>query len=212
MEMENKTLMNLREHVEKDIDQLITSKPSLSPVEIENAKNAVCLIKEIDEVLNGGKTEYKYETSEGMRGMYYPNYRYSYGWDEPMMYDDMRSGRMYSQARGRDAATGRYISRGDYGDTMSGRRRSYGYDGYYDEDEASGRRRSQSYDRSYDSNRGTSGRRMRGSFAYDSGMSGHSIEDRVIDKLEQMMDSAQSDYERDKLNRFIRVVDSMKGE
>lgn len=177
MEMENKTLMNLREHVEKDIEQLIASKPSLSPVEIENAKNAVCLIEKIDDVMRGGKAEYKYETSEGMPRMYYPNHEYSYGWDEPMMHDRY-SGRMHSYARGRDAATGRYVSRDGYHDDMMR----------------------------------TSGRRMHGSFAYDSGMSGHSIEDRVIDKIEQMMDSAQSNYERDRLNQFIRVIDSMKGE
>lgn len=190
MEIENKTLMNLREHVEKDIEQLITSKPSLSPVEIENAKNAVCLIEKIDDVMRGGKAEYKYETSEGMHRMHYPNYEYSYGWNAPMMYDDGYSGRMHSYARGRDSATGRYVSR----DGMtSGRKYSYGHDGYYDDMQ-------------------TSGRRMHGSFAYDSGMSGHSIEDRVIDKIEQMMDSAQSNYERDRLNQFIRVIDSMKGE
>jgi len=177
MEMENKTLMNLREHVEKDIEQLIASKPSLSPVEIENAKNAVCLIEKIDDVMRGGKAEYKYETSEGMPRMYYPNYEYSYGWDEPMTHDRY-SGRMHSYARGRDAATGRYVSRDGYHEDMMR----------------------------------TSGRRMHGSFAYDSGMSGHSIEDRVIDKIEQMMDSAQSNYERDRLNQFIRVIDSMKGE
>lgn len=50
---------------------------------------------------------------------------------------------------------------------------------------------------------GYSGRRY-----YDMGYSGHSIEDRAVDCLEQMMDSAASDYERDVIKRYIRMIRS----
>lgn len=36
--------------------------------------------------------------------------------------------------------------------------------------------------------------------------SGHSINDRVVEKLENLMDSAESDYERQKIREFIRFV------
>lgn len=39
-----------------------------------------------------------------------------------------------------------------------------------------------------------------------SGYSGHSINDRVVEKLENLMDSAESDYERQKIREFIRFV------
>lgn len=170
MEHDNKVLKDLRDRAEKEIESLLATKASLSTVEINNAKEAVCLIKMIDEVMHGKSAEYEYETSEGMHRMYYPNREYSYG-------PDMMSGRVmhypgmtysydgdmdYSGMRGRDAATGRYVSRG----------------------------------------------RM----AHDMTHSGHSIEDRVISKLEEMMDSAKSDYERQRLNQFIRVVEGMIGE
>lgn len=194
--MEDKVLMKLRDTVENDIEQLVATKSSLTPTEIENAKNAVCLIKEIDETIRGGKVEYKYETSEGMGHAYHSYPGYSYGWYDPYMHGDYsygdRGGRMYSygdeydrthsMARGRSATTGRFVSRGDDRAWMR--------------------------DRDMD----MSGRRMHGSFSYDSGMSGHSIEDRIIEKLEEMMDNAKSDYERMKINQIIRVTDSMKGE
>ena len=163
MEHDNKALKNLREHLEKEIEALVTSKPSLTPTEVSNAKEAVCLIQKIDEVVDGS---YKYddETSGGMPRMHYPHHGYSYGWEEPHMYDS-ESGRMrhYSGSRGRDASTGRYVSRD-------------------------------------------------GRTVHDMMYSGHSIEDRVISKLEEMMDTAKSDYERQRLNQFIRVVESMIGE
>ena len=43
--------------------------------------------------------------------------------------------------------------------------------------------------------------------------SGHSINDRIVEKLENMMDTAESDFERKKLKEFIRFVrdDEMNG-
>lgn len=47
---------------------------------------------------------------------------------------------------------------------------------------------------------------------YSQGYSGHSIEDRAVDSLERIMDSAESQYERDQLRKFIRQIraDEMK--
>lgn len=185
---DNKALMDLRSNIMREISNLVATKPSLTPNEINNAKEAVCLIEKIDEVLRKNSDNEEYETSEGRRMMYYPNAQYSYGWYDPYMHDgyaygdDHMSGRRYSRGdwdthsmmRGRDAAAERYVSRGE--------------DMY------------------------NSGRMVRGSFSYDNGRSGHSIDDRVVDQLERMMDSAKSDYERHKLNQYIRVVESMKGE
>ena len=41
---------------------------------------------------------------------------------------------------------------------------------------------------------------------YDQGYSGHSINDRMIDNLERMMDQATSDYERQKIQEAISML------
>ena len=53
------------------------------------------------------------------------------------------------------------------------------------------------------------GDRTRGGMRY----SGHSINDRVVEKLENLMDTAESDYEKKKIKEFIRFVrdDEMNG-
>lgn len=167
-----KVLETLKEKVLSELNPVAT-KTTLTPADISVAKEAVCLLKEIKEVME--KHDHMDSTSEG----YYPMYGHSYGhhdWMDP--YDN-------SMMRGRDAHTGRFMSR-DGMDT-SGRRYTFSYDS----DGYSGR----NYER---------GR--------DMGRSGHSIDDRVVDMLERMMDSAASEYERHKLNSYIRVVDSMRGE
>ena len=94
----------------------------------------------------------------------------------------------YSGRRGRSPMTGRYVSR-DYMDTMPGRDGSY--DGAY--------RMNGSY------NGGSYGGvgYVRGSYddpynggSYNMGYSGHSINDRMIAALENMMGNAKSDYEK----------------
>lgn len=42
--------------------------------------------------------------------------------------------------------------------------------------------------------------------SYNRGMSRHSIGDRAVEKLELMMDNAGSDYEREQLKQFIRMI------
>ena len=44
---------------------------------------------------------------------------------------------------------------------------------------------------------------------YDRDYSGHSIKDRMIAKLETMVDMAKSDYERQEVMEAIRAINSM---
>lgn len=41
---------------------------------------------------------------------------------------------------------------------------------------------------------------------YERGRSGHSIKDRMIDKIERMMGEAENDYERQQLERYIETI------
>lgn len=198
-----KVLEDLKETVLRDLKP-VADKNSLTPTEVSVAKDAVCLLKEINEVLGGEMNPM--ETSEAGRSMRSMS-GHSYGYYDPYMresysygYNDFMDPYSYSMMRGRDARTGRFMSR-DGMDT-SGRRYTFSYD-------------SDGYSGCYDSY-GSYGDRMnsgRGSErSRDSGRSGHSIDDRVVDMLEHMMDSAASEYERHKLNSYIRVIDSMRGE
>lgn len=40
--------------------------------------------------------------------------------------------------------------------------------------------------------------------------SGHSIKDRMISRLEHMMDETDSDYERDEISSYIRKLEMSK--
>ena len=73
--------------------------------------------------------------------------------------------------------------------------RSYGhYDRYMD-------------DASYERGRSPrTGRYVSRDMRRDTGYSGHSIGDRAVDKLESMMDEAGSDYEREVLEKYIRMI------
>lgn len=69
------------------------------------------------------------------------------------------------------------------------------------------------YESSYERGRSPmTGRYVSRDGRYYDGYSGHSIEDRAVDTLERMMDTAGSDYEREQLKRFIRQIraDEMK--
>lgn len=53
---------------------------------------------------------------------------------------------------------------------------------------------------------GVPGQVPHGSVSTRGGYSRHSIGDRVVEKLEQMMDGAGSDYEKEELHKFIRMI------
>lgn len=59
----------------------------------------------------------------------------------------------------------------------------------------------------YQNNGDWSGRRSYcGMESYDSGYSRHSIGDRVIEKMEKLMDQAESEYEREELRKFMKMI------
>ena len=93
----------------------------------------------------------------------------------------MHSGNSYRRGRGMD---GRYVSRDN---------------GYYDGGNFAGRS-----GRYHDNgNSGNNSTRYYDGGSGNSGYSGHSIHDRMIDNLERMMNEAQSDYERQQIQDEI---------
>lgn len=54
------------------------------------------------------------------------------------------------------------------------------------------------------------GRYMSRGSSYDDGRSMHSVKDQAIQRLEQLMDSAQSDFERDQVRKMIEAVEAQK--
>lgn len=114
-------------------------------------------------------------------------------YSEDMMYIDEDKG--YSQADGRRSMgysrrNSRYSRRPMYEDSdpymMPHSNRSYSNRGYS--------RRSGMYSRDYDHS--------------NYGYSGHSIKDRMIDKLEQMYDEAKTDHERQIVDEWINRLTS----
>lgn len=194
----NETLKDLKKLAEAELKK-INVKGDLTPVELDNAMKAVCLIQKIDEgedpnwETNDDQYSEAMRRSMAMRSSRNDRGMSGHGWDP--MYDDMimrgRSMDSYhemndfpdrwdprtheSMARRRDSETGQFMSSNGY---TRGNNRS-------------------------------SNRRM--VISYDNGYSGHSIDDRIVDELEHMMDSAETNYEREKLNDLIRYVDSKRG-
>lgn len=74
----------------------------------------------------------------------------------------------------------------------------------YEDEGYSGEDWSRGHNSSYMRGRSPStGRYMSRGGSYDMERSGHSIKDRVIDKLERMMDESSSDYERQTIRNYI---------
>ena len=117
-----KTLNNLKNLVVSELEK-INAKGTMSPVELDNATKAVCLLEKIEktEMLAEESKEIEEMKSSGAPRYYYPMHGVSHrdGWRlEPYpMYPEHVSG-----ARGRSATTGRYVSRDGhpYHDTHSG--------------------------------------------------------------------------------------------
>ena len=143
----HEVLEKLKKQTEKELEK-ITAKDDMTPTELENAKKAVCLMKEIQEVEMG-------EAIGEASGYSQASYRGN------------------SYRRGRDADSGRYISR--------------------------------SYEGPYAESRGGSYRQSGGN-SYEQGYSGHSINDRMIDNLERMMDEAGTEHERQSIMNAIHRI------
>ena len=129
MEEFYETLDELEKKLREELKKM-AKKPDISPVEVDNANKAMCLITKI--------REFEDADSGYSNGAYSRN----------------------SYTR-RSPRTGRYVS--------------------YDEGDAYGRRMQMA----------------------NRGYSGHSINDRMIDKLESMMDETGSEYERQTIGEWI---------
>lgn len=89
-------------------------------------------------------------------------------------------------------------------DEMTGMDGGYSETGYsYDDHWRSGRRGRSPVTGRYISRNGRSMRSMNEN-------SGHSIKDRMISRLEHMMDETDSDYERDEISSYIRKLEMSK--
>lgn len=99
-------------------------------------------------------------------------------------------------ARGRDSMTGRFVSTG-HNDMYDG--------GYaYSDMDSMGSYRGGSYERG--------GNRV-GSYrgrSYDDGRSMHSVKDQAIQRLEALMDSAESEHERQEIMKMIKTIEAQE--
>lgn len=76
---------------------------------------------------------------------------------------------------------------------------SYGYDDRY-------MHRDRDWDQSYGRHRSYGD----GRYMPDPGMSTHSVKDQAIQRLESLMDSAQSDYERQEILKMIKTIEKQE--
>lgn len=127
----DKTLENLKETLEDEIKKIV-KKGDITSQELDNVKDAVCVIDMIDNMRMGGNSEGdSYGYSSRNMAYRYPSYAYddyahgSYGdnynyrsHDRGSYQNDYYHGGSYR--RGRSPVTGRYISRGAYDDGYSG--------------------------------------------------------------------------------------------
>lgn len=145
----------LMEHAEESL-KAYSKMQDWHPEEVEKAYRAAKLYETLQTI----------KMNDGIWGEMQGDGQTSHGYRMPHL--SYRDG-MHSEMRGRDAATGRFMSRAD-GQPV--------HDVYYD-------------DRMH-SNRGRSM---------------HSIKDRAIDALERMIDTAQTDHERQKIEGFINMIE-----
>lgn len=183
MELKTESMKNMKKVVEKCLDELM-KKPDLTPAETKAAIDGFKLYDELCCRIEDCEMEEEYSGSR-YSGRDFPNRQYhitSYGMSE----------RGFSE---------RNNSRMNYADGNSGYSSApqYGINGWYQSNyypEAGYDMRSY-----YGGNRGYSERRR--------GYSRHSISDRVVSMVENMMDSAESDYERQELQKYIRAIRAM---
>ena len=119
----DKTLEHLKETLEDEIKKIV-KKGDITSQELDNVKDAVCVIDMIDNMRMGGNSEGdSYGYSSRNMAYRYPSYAYddyahgSYGdnynyrsHDRGSYHNDYYHGDSYR--RGRSPVTGRYISRG----------------------------------------------------------------------------------------------------
>lgn len=184
--MEMESIKKLKVTVEKCLEEL-SKKSDLNPAETKAALDGMELRELLQCELDNCKAKDDAEKfDKGYSGHDRPYREYyitSYGRPVQVAYPDWNSMSMRSMPR----------VRGYSGD--------YGVEGWYRSNSDGMMHDGRSYDgRSYESDMDRSERRR--------GYSRHSIGDRVVEKLERMMDNTESNYEREELHKFIRMVRS----
>ncbi len=174
----------LKEKTE-DTMKFYAEKQNWDPQDIECLEKTAKLYDKLQTIqMNNGIWENMKEGGMSYGGQSMARYpRISYGNE---FYGGQSYGNEESYMRGRDANTGRYMSRDDM---------SY--------------RGGQSYGESY-ARGGQGGGGGRSQASYNDGRSMHSVKDQAIQRLEQLMDSAQSDYEREQVRGMIAAVEGQK--
>lgn len=140
-----RVLFELEDLVYDELKKIVKQQ-DISPTELSNATNAVCLLLKIDELKNGSMPE-----NEGYSNRYMP--RNSYGYREGMTITPAMD-------------------------------RNYSYT------------HSMMYPNS--------------NYSMNNGYSRHSIKDRAIDRLERMMDEAQSESEKESIKKMIVGLEHME--
>lgn len=196
MELKTESMKNMKKVVEKCLDELM-KKPDLTPAETKAAIDGFHLYDELCcriedcEMEEEKKDPGAYsERGYSRHGDPYREYHItSYGMPERAVYSD----RSYANMNRGYSSAPQYGVHGWYQSNYEPRamERYSGYPGYPRE------HMNVSYcDDPYYAERGR-------------GYSGHSIGDRFISMAEKLMDSTESDYERQELQKYIRAIRAM---
>lgn len=181
MELKTESMKNMKKVVEKCLDDLM-KKSDLTPDETKAAIDGFKLYDELCCRIEDCQMEEDYSGRYSGHDMPYRQYHItSYGMPERAFSDRSYGSMSYADGGSHSGAS----QNGSYGWYQSNHYPEpvYGMRGYYDGgSDYSERRR---------------------------GYSRHSISDRVVSMVEQMMDSAESDYERQELQKYIRAIRAM---
>lgn len=178
----NGILDKLKQHVEETLEYY-AEKEKWEPQDLKCAKEAAELYDKIQNIqMNKGIWDNINHNGEFSNRSYGGSYDNSFA-----RYPNFSYGDEYSYMRGRDANTGRYMSRNDM---YHGESRGFGDDGY-------------SQRNSSRENRGGQGGSSRGG----NNASMHSVKDQAIQRLENLMDDAGSEYEREEVLKMIKAIE-----
>lgn len=189
MELKTESMKNMKKVVEKCLDELM-KKSDLTPAETKAAIDGFrlydelcCRIEDCEKEESRSKQMYSERGYSGY-GDPYREYRItSYGMPERAVYSE----------RSRASRSSGAI---DYSGTPQ-----YGVHGWYQSNDYP----SPMMDRAYRGDPYYSGPE----YSERRGYSRHSIGDRVVSMVEKMMDSTESDYERQELQKYIRTIRAM---
>lgn len=169
-------LDSLKKHAEETFEYY-ADKDKWEPQDVKCAKEAAELYDKIQTIqMNTGIWENINKDGEFSERSYGGSYA---------RYPHISYGNDYSYMRGRDADTGRYMSRNDM----------Y-HDGRMWDDGYSRRNMSRDNRGGQSDNRGGNNSSM------------HSVKDQAIQRLENLMDAAKSDYEREEIMNMIRTIEN----